>query len=208
MSISTISEAITVELAISLGLTELSVDDKSKVIIEVLEEPKKGFLGMIGNKNAKVKLTLKPDSSKDAVNFLKEVTLCMGIICEIKCNEDDKNLNIEISGDDVHKLIGKRGYTLDSLQYLTNLAVNKGEGNYKNVIIDIENYRERRKEALEKLANNISKKVLRTGKPVTLEPMSAYERRIIHVALQNNKKVNTTSEGKEPYRYVVISIAE
>ncbi len=207
MSVSTISEAMTIELAISLGLTELSVSDESKVTIEVLEEPKKGFLGMIGNKNAKVKLTLKPDSTKDALNFLKEVTLCMGIICEIKCTEEDKNINIEISGDEVHKLIGKRGYTLDSLQYLTNLAVNKGEGNYKNVIIDIENYRERRKEALEKLANNISKKALRTGKPVTLEPMSAYERRIIHVALQNNKKVNTTSEGKEPYRYVVISLA-
>ncbi len=207
MSISTISEAMTIELAISLGLTELSVDDKNKVTIEVLEEPKKGFLGMIGNKNARVKLTLKPDSTKDAVNFLKEVTLCMGMICDIESKEVDKNIYIEIKGEQAHKLIGKRGYTLDSLQYLTNLAVNKGEGNYKNIIIDIEDYRQRRKETLEKLANNISKKVLRTGKPVTLEPMSAYERRIIHMALQNNSSVKTTSEGKEPYRYVVISLS-
>ncbi len=207
MSRSIIQEAMTVELAISLGLTELSVADESKVTIEVLEEPKKGLFGMIGNKNAKVKLTLKPDSSKDAINFLKEITLCLNMICEIECKEEDKNLYIEIKGDDVHKLIGKRGYTLDSLQYLTNLAVNKGEGNYKNVIIDIENYRERRKEAVETLANNIAKKVLRTGKAVTLEPMSAYERRIIHVTLQDNPKIKTSSAGKEPYRYVVVSLA-
>ncbi len=207
MSRSIIQEAMTVELAISLGLTELSVSDESKVTIEVLEEPKKGLFGMIGNKNAKVKLTLKPDSSKDAINFLKEITLCLNMICEIECKEEEKNLYIEIKGDDVHKLIGKRGYTLDSLQYLTNLAVNKGEGNYKNVIIDIENYRERRREAVETLANNIAKKVLRTGKSVTLEPMSAYERRIIHVTLQDNPKIKTSSAGKEPYRYVVVSLA-
>ncbi len=207
MSRSIIQEAMTVELAISLGLTELSIADQNKVTIEVLEEPKKGLFGMIGNKNAKVKLTLKPDSSKDAINFLKEVTLCLNMICEIECREEDKNLYIEIKGEDVHKLIGKRGYTLDSLQYLTNLAVNKGEGNYKNVVIDIENYRERRKEAVETLANNIAKKVLRTGKSVTLEPMSAYERRIIHVTLQDNPKIKTSSAGKEPYRYVVVSLA-
>ncbi len=204
---SIIQEAMSVELAISLGLTELSVSDVSKVDVEVLEEPKKGFLGVIGNKNARVKLTLKPDNARTVVNFLKEITLAMGIICEIEVKEEDKNLFIEINGADSHKLIGKRGYTLDSLQYLTNLAVNKGEGNYVNVIIDIENYRERRKEVLENLANNIGKKVLRTGKPVTLEPMSSYERRIIHVALQDNKKLKTSSAGKEPYRYVVISLA-
>ncbi len=204
---SIIQEAMSVELAISLGLTELSVDDESRVTIEVLEEPKKGFLGVIGNKNAKVRLTLKPDNKKDAVTFLKEVTLAMDMICEIECVEENKNLYIEIKGEDVHKLIGKRGYTLDSLQYLTNLAVNKGEGNYINVIIDIENYRQRRKEALENLANNLGKKVLRTKKSVTLEPMSAYERRIIHVTLQNNDQLKTTSEGKEPFRHVVISLA-
>ncbi len=206
MQRSIIQEAITVELAISLGLTELSVADQSKVDIEVLEEPKKGFLGVIGNKNAKVRLTLKPDSQKEAINFLKEITLAMGMICDIECVQEDKNLYIEIKGEDVHKLIGKRGVTLDSLQYLTNLAINKGEGNYKNVIIDIENYRQKRKKALETLATNIGKKVVRTGKPVTLEPMGAYERRIIHVTLQNNSKVRTTSEGKDPFRHVVISL--
>lgn len=207
MSKSIVQEAMSVELAISLGLTALSVSDVSKVDVEVLEEPKKGFLGVIGNKNAKVKLTLKPDNIKSTVNFLKEVTLAMDMICDIECKEQDKNLYIEIKGDNAHKLIGKRGYTLDSLQYLTNLAVNKGEGNYVNIIIDIENYRQRRKEALETLAVNIGKKVIRTGKPVTLEPMSAYERRIIHVALQNDAKLKTSSDGKEPYRYVVISLA-
>ncbi len=206
MSKSIIQEAISVEIAISLGLTELSVSDRSKVDIEVLEEPKKGFLGVIGNKLAKVKLTLKPDNEKDAVSFLKEVTLAMGMICEIESKDEDKTIYIEIKGDDVHKLIGKRGATLESLQYLTNLAVNKGESTYKNIIIDIENYRERRREALENLANNLSKKVLRTNKPVTLEPMSAYERRIIHMTLQNHPKVKTSSEGREPNRYVVIEL--
>lgn len=207
MSKSIIQEAMSVELAISLGLTELSIYDESKVDIEVLEEPKKGLFGVIGNKNAKVKLTVKQDSSRDAINFLKEVTIAMGLICEIDCKEDDRNLFIEVKGADVHKLIGKRGVTLDSLQYLTNLTVNKGEGNYKNVILDIENYRQRRAEALDTLANNIAKKVIRTNKSVILEPMSAYERRIIHVALQNNSKVKTTSEGKEPNRYVVVSLS-
>lgn len=207
MSKSIIQEAITVDLAISLGMTELDVLDKSQLEIEVLEEPKKGLFGMIGNKNAKVRLTLKPDSKKSAINFLKEVTLAMGMICDIEAEEKDKSLYIEIKGDDVYKLIGKRGYTLDSLQYLTNLAVNKGEGNFVNIILDVENYRQRRKEALEQLAENLGKKALRTKKPVVLEPMSAYERRIIHVALQDNKELKTSSEGKEPYRYVVISIA-
>lgn len=207
MSKSIIQEAITVDLAISLGMTELDVLDKSQLEIEVLEEPKKGLFGMIGNKNAKVRLTLKPDSKKSAINFLKEVTLAMGMICDIVVEEKDKSLYIEIKGDDVYKLIGKRGYTLDSLQYLTNLAVNKGEGNFVNIILDVENYRQRRKEALEQLAENLGKKALRTKKPVVLEPMSAYERRIIHVALQDNKELKTSSEGKEPYRYVVISIA-
>ncbi len=204
MSKSIIQEAISVEIAISLGLTELSVSDRSKVDIEVLEEPKKGLFGVIGNKLAKVKLTLKPDNARDAVNFLKEITLAMGMICEIESKEEDKNIYIEIKGSDVHKLIGKRGATLESLQYITNLAVNKGENSYRNVIIDIENYRERRREALENLANNLGKKVIRTRKSVTLEPMSAYERRIIHVTLQNNPNVKTSSDGREPNRFVVI----
>lgn len=206
MAKSIIQEAMNVELAISLGLTELSVDDISKVNVEILEEPKKGFLGVIGNKNAKVKLTLKPDNKRAAVNFLKEVTLAMDMVCDIVCEERDKTLYIEIKGDDVYKLIGKRGYTLDSLQYLTNLAVNKGDGNFVNIVLDVENYRQRRKEALENLAENLGKKAIRTKKSVTLEPMSAYERRIIHLALQDSDTLKTSSEGKEPYRYVVISL--
>lgn len=207
MSKSIVSEAMSVEIAISLGLTELSISDRNKVDIEVLEEPKKGLFGVIGNKLARVKITIKPDSGRDAVNFLKEITLAMDMLCEIECKEEDKNIYIEIKGNDVHKLIGKRGATLESLQYLTNLAVNKGENTYKNVILDIENYRERRREALVILANNLGKKVIRTKKPVILEPMTAYERRIIHVTLQNNDKVKTTSEGTEPNRYVVISLS-
>lgn len=207
MSSSIIQEAINVELAISLGLTELSVDDISRVDVEVLEEPKKGLFGLIGAKKAKVKITVKPDNAKDAVNFLKEVTLSMGMVCDIEYKENNKNILIDIRGEEAHKLIGKRGVTLESLQYLTNLAVNKGDSNYVNIIIDIENYRERRRKSLETLATNIGKKVIRTKEEVRLEPMSAYERRIIHLALQDNKKVKTSSAGKEPFRYVVISLA-
>lgn len=207
MSRSIIKEATDVELAISLGLKELSIDDINKVDIEILEQPKKGLLGIFGNKDARVRLTAKPDNLKNTVSFLKEVTLAMGMICDIECKEDTKSIQVEIKGDEAYKLIGKRGVTLEALQYLTNLSVNKGNGNYINIIIDIENYRERRKEALITLANNIGKKVIRTKKTVTLEPMSSYERRIIHVTLQENQKVKTYSEGKDPYRHVVIALA-
>ncbi len=199
-----IKEGKTVELAIENCMKDLGVTSRDDVKIEIIDEGAKGFLGF-GSKMAKVSVALKPDNKKNAINFLKEVTLAIGIICEITAEQKDKNIHIEIKGENVASLIGKRGYTLDSLQYLTNLAVNKGEGTYSNVIIDIENYRERRKETLENLGKNLGKKALRTKKPVVLEPMSAYERRIIHMCLQNDSRLKTTSEGKEPYRYVVIT---
>ncbi len=198
-----IKEGKTLELAIESGMNELGAVSKDEVKIEIIDEGSKGFLGF-GSRMAKVSVSLKPDSKKNAISFLKEVTLAMGLICDITAEQKDKNIHIEIKGDNVASLIGKRGYTLDSLQYLTNLAINKGEGAYSNVIIDIENYRERRRETLENLGKNLGKKALRTRKPVVLEPMSAYERRIIHMCLQNDARLKTSSEGKEPYRYVVI----
>ena len=124
----------------------------------------------------------------------------------MKYNADDNEMNIDLSGDDMGVLIGKRGQTLDSLQYLVSLVVNKGNEDYIRVKVDTENYRERRKSTLENLAKNMAYKVKRTRRPLHLEPMNPYERRIIHSALQNDKFVTTHSEGEEPYRHVVITL--
>ena len=123
-------------------------------------------------------------------------------------NMDEKVMNIDLSGDDMGVLIGKRGQTLDSLQYLVSLVVNKDGEEYVRVKVDTENYRQRRKDTLENLAKNISFKVKRTGRTVTLEPMNPYERRVIHSALQNDKFVETHSEGEEPFRRVVVALKE
>lgn len=139
--------------------------------------------------------------------FLADVFAAMNLNVEIntKYNDSLKNLDVDLSGDEMGVLIGKRGQTLDSLQYLISLVVNKGTGEYIRVKVDTENYRQRRKETLENLAKNISYKVKRTRRPVSLEPMNPYERRIIHSALQNDKYVTTHSEGEEPFRRVVVT---
>ena len=121
-------------------------------------------------------------------------------------NKEEQELSLNLEGDDMGILIGKRGQTLDSLQYLVSLIVNKGTEGYLRVKLDTENYRERRKETLETLAKNIAYKVKRTKRPVSLEPMNPYERMIIHAALQNDKYVTTRSEGEEPFRHVVIAL--
>ena len=140
--------------------------------------------------------------------FLDDVFKAMKMSVDSKISFDEKNstLNIDIEGDDMGILIGKRGQTLDSLQYLISLIVNKGNGNYIRVKVDTENYRARRQKTLENLAKNLSFKVKRTKRPVSLEPMNPYERRIIHSALQNDRYVTTHSEGEEPYRRVVITL--
>ncbi len=139
--------------------------------------------------------------------FLLDVFAAMGISVEItaKYDKELKTLEIDLSGDEMGVLIGKRGQTLDSLQYLISLVINKGTTEYIRVKVDTENYRQRRKETLENLAKNISYKVKRTRRPVSLEPMNPYERRIIHSALQNDKYVTTHSEGEEPFRRVVVT---
>ena len=130
----------------------------------------------------------------------------MTVVIDAKYNESEHSLDVELSGDEMGVLIGKRGQTLDSLQYLISLVVNKGTGEYIRVKVDTENYRQRRKETLENLAKNISYKVKRTKRPVSLEPMNPYERRIIHSALQNDRYVTTHSEGEEPFRRVVVTL--
>lgn len=197
----------TVDEAVALALGELGIT-KDEAEIEVIEEGSRGFLGMFGAKDAVVKVKRKFDPERTAKNFLKEMFIAMGLIVNVETKLKDRQLEIKISGDDMGIIIGKRGQTLDAVQYLVNLVVNKGTAPYISVTLDTENYRERRKETLETLAFNLAKKVKHTGKNVVLEPMNPYERRIIHSALQNDRYVTTYSEGDEPYRNVVITLKE
>lgn len=173
----------------------------------VVEEGSSGFLG-IGSKPAIIKARVKGTIADKAKDFLNEVFSAMNmvVVIDVKYNEDNRNMNIELSGDEMGVLIGKRGQTLDSLQYLVSLVVNKDSEEYVRVKVDTEDYRERRKETLENLAKNIAYKVKRTKRSVSLEPMNPYERRIIHSALQNDKYVTTHSEGEEPFRRVVVTL--
>mgnify|MGYP002537190667 CR=1 FL=1 len=146
------------------------------------------------------------EAKRRAVDFLKEMLRVIEMNVEIRAEFAEDTLSVEIEGEDMGLLIGKRGQTLDSLQYLTSLVVNKGKASYVRVKLDTEDYRRRRKETLENLARGIAYKVKKTRKPVVLEPMNPYERRIIHSALQGNKFVETVSEGEEPYRHVVVKL--
>ncbi|NMA82646.1 MAG: protein jag [Epulopiscium sp.] len=193
----TVDEAIT-EALIELGATRDDVE------IEVVDEGSKGFLGLFGTKIAKVRVSKKITAEAIAKQFLSEVFDAMQIEVIIDTQLQSDGLDINLQGDQMGILIGKRGQTLDALQYLVSLVVNKSEEGYVRVRLDAENYRERRKETLENLANNLAKKVRNTRKRVVLEPMNPYERRIIHSTLQGNPYVKTQSEGEEPYRKVVI----
>lgn len=194
----TLEDAVT-EAKISLEATSENLE------YEVIEKGSTGFLG-IGSKPAKIRARKLLNARERAEEFLTKVFEAMQISVHVNIveNTDEKIMNIDLSGEDMGVLIGKRGQTLDSLQYLVSLVVNKNVDNYIRVKVDTENYRQRRKETLENLARNISYKVKRTKRPVSLEPMNPYERRIIHSALQNDKYVTTHSEGDEPYRHVVV----
>lgn len=197
-----------VDDALTNATVELGVTS-DQIKYEVVEEGSNGFLG-IGSKDAIIKVVISSNENPEAVakNFLNEVFEAMQLEVDvtIKFNEVDNTLDIDLAGPEMGVLIGKRGQTLDSLQYLTNLAVNRSADSYTRVKIDTEDYRRRRKETLENLAKNMANKVKRTRKPVHLEAMNPYERRIIHSALQNNQYVTTHSEGEEPCRYVVITL--
>ena len=200
VSAKNVDDAIT-EASIQLGTTSDNIE------YEVVEKGSTGFLG-IGSKNAVIKARKKFSLEGNVRNFLDAVFAAMNMEVEvlIKIDEEEHSIDVELKGDDMGILIGKRGQTLDSLQYLTNLAVNKHSENYYKVKIDTEDYRKRRKETLENLAKNIAYKVKRTKRPVSLEPMNPFERRIIHSALQNDRYVTTHSEGDEPYRHVVVTL--
>lgn len=200
VSAKTVSDAIT-EACQKLLVTSEKLD------YIVVEEGSSGFLG-IGAKPAIIKARVKSSIKDKAKDFLDSVFEAMNLVVaiDIKYDELDNYMDIDLSGDEMGVLIGKRGQTLDSLQYLVSLVVNKESENYIRVKVDTENYRQRRKETLENLAKNIAYKVKRTKRSVSLEPMNPYERRIIHSTLQNDKYVTTHSEGEEPFRRVVVNL--
>lgn len=196
----------TIDEAKEHALNELGTQE-DKVKIEVIDEGKKGILNFIGRRLAKIKVTVNKDYSEEARKFLKSILDNMKIEAEINIKESNNKINIELKGSSMGILIGYRGETLDSIQYLVNLVVNKGQdGEYKRVILDAENYRDKREETLKRLAVRMSHRVEKTGKLMRLEPMNPYERRIIHSALQTDNYVKTYSEGDEPRRYVVIDL--
>ena len=200
VSAKTVDDAIT-EASIKLGTTS------DKIEVEVIEKGSTGFLG-IKSKPAIIKARKKNDTVDNIREFLENVfsAMNMEVTIDIKKAEDDKVYEVELSGKEMGLLIGKRGQTLDSLQYLTNLAVNKHSYGYIKVKLDTEDYRQRRKDTLENLAKNIAYKVKRTKRPVSLEPMNPFERRVIHSALQGDRYVETHSEGEEPFRHVVVTL--
>ncbi len=195
--------AKSVEEAKELALKELGLTE-DEVEFATVEEGTKGFLGL-GSKEAVIEVTVKNADSYKAKAFLMQIFDDMNLEVDISAVSDGDELNIELSGANMGIIIGKRGDTLDSLQYLTSLVVNHNRDEYCKVTIDTENYREKRYNALISLAGRLADKVVRTGKKYTLEPMNPYERRIIHATLQANNDVTTFSVGEDPYRKVVIA---
>jgi spoIIIJ-associated protein len=195
-----------IDEALEKALKELKLT-KDKVEVQVLEEGSKGLFNLIGVKPVKIKVSVIKDYSYDAKTFLRKVLDSMGIEAEIAIKDENEVMKIILSGPDMGILIGYRGETLDSLQYLVSLVVNKGhDNNYKRIILDTENYRLKREETLKRLAEKMADRVKKSGKYIKLEPMNPYERRIIHSALQTNPYIETYSEGDEPYRRVVVDL--
>ncbi len=186
------------------AIIKARVKEESKEVIEPVKLSETPIIASVKAAAAEIEDVDVEGVSK---KFLTDVFAAMDLTVKIstKYNDSLRSLEVELSGDEMGVLIGKRGQTLDSLQYLISLVINKGTTEYIKVKVDTENYRQRRKETLENLAKNISYKVKRTRRPVSLEPMNPYERRIIHSALQNDRYVTTHSEGDEPFRRVVVT---
>ena len=195
----------TIDEAVNEALAELNTT-KENVEIEVINEGKRGILGL-GAEDAVVRVKMEVTPLQKAEKYLKDVMKSFGIDVQLSGYYEDESVRVEIVGDseEVGKVIGRRGDTLDALQYLTSLVVNKGEENYIRVTIDTENYRGKREETLIKLAKRTAGIVARTRKSITLEPMNPNERRIIHSALQEYRNVTTYSTGKDPHRCIVIT---
>ncbi|MFD1707836.1 RNA-binding cell elongation regulator Jag/EloR [Siminovitchia sediminis] len=194
----------TVEEAVQSALAQLEKTE-DQVDIKVVDEGKRGLFGLFGSRPVVVEVSAKPDAIESSKQFLQEIIRNMGIEAQIDIvDHGERNVMFNISGEKLGLLIGKRGQTLNALQYLTQLVANRYSSHYIRVILNPENYRERREETLTRLAERMAAKAKQLGKPVSLEPMPNYERKIIHTALANNERVETVSKGEEPKRFVVI----
>jgi spoIIIJ-associated protein len=202
-------EGRTVDEAITQALEKLQIT-REEADVEIVDEGSKGIFGLIGSKNAVIRLKVKVDPVKIGKEFLEKILDKMPLDASLEVvdvRRDEQQVLYNISSPDLGIIIGHRGETLDALQYLTSLAINKLTDSYYRVLLDAEGYRERREHTLERLANKLAKKALTTGHKVMLEPMPPHERRIIHITLRNDNRVNTYSEGKEPFRRVMIVAA-
>jgi len=195
----------TVEEAVKKGLQQWNVTE-SRVKITVLEQANKGLFGIFGAKEARVELELIPDPIEEAERFLQEVLATMDLKVQVERKEDREATYLMVSGGDLGILIGRRGQTLDSLQYLVNIVANRYSDKHIRIILDAENFRERRRKTLEELSSRLALRVIRTKKDVVLEPMSPADRKIIHSQLQDHPSVRTYSKGDEPNRRVVIAL--
>ncbi|MEC5425060.1 RNA-binding cell elongation regulator Jag/EloR [Virgibacillus sp. C22-A2] len=193
----------TVEEAVLSALEQLNTT-RDQVEVDIIDEGKKGLLGIFGSKRAFVKVKLAKNQIQETENFIKEVTKHMNVDVEVTTTVEDNHVTYEVKGDNIALLIGKRGQTLNALQYLVHLALNKDVKQFYSVTLDAEGYRGRRKDTLESLALKMADKATRLNKKVALEPMPAFERKIIHSALQAKKEVSTYSDGVEPHRHIVI----
>jgi spoIIIJ-associated protein len=193
-----------VEEAIKNGLAQLGVK-QDRVNVTVLEQPSKGLFGLIGARDAKVELTLQPDGIEEAITFLREVSAAMELTVNVERVDESDVVKLNVTGADLGILIGRRGQTLDSLQYLTNIVANRHSSRHLRIVLDAEQFRERRKQTLEALSDRMATKVIRSRKEIMLEPMTSQERKIIHAWLQSNPDVRTYSQGDEPNRRIVIA---
>ncbi|MFZ7133502.1 MAG: RNA-binding cell elongation regulator Jag/EloR [Eubacteriales bacterium] len=200
-----VAKGKTVEEAIQNAIEELKTT-RDKVETKVLELPTNGLMGLFGSKNAKVEVTLNVNHCTIAKDFISDILRTMDMEAKITTKLMDGVLTVLLEGKDMGILIGRRGQTLDSLQYLTSLVVNRQAEEYIRVIMDTENYRSKRESTLKDLAEKLAYKVQKIRRKIELEPMNPYERRIIHSTLQKNNRVVTYSEGEEPFRRVVIDI--
>lgn len=195
----------TLEEAVQAALEQLNTS-RDQVEVEVIDAGKKGFLGLFGSR-AVVKVKQIKDNIKETESFIKNVTKNMGVTVEVNTTITENHVTYELSGEKIALLIGKRGQTLNALQYLVYLVLNKDGKQFYTVTLDAEGYRQRRKETLEALAVRMAEKANHLNKQVALEPMPAFERKIIHSALQGNNAITTFSDGKEPHRHIVIKPA-
>lgn len=196
----------TVEDAIEAGLQELQVS-RERVEVAIVEQPSKGLFGLLGSKEAKVELTVKPDAVDEAIKFLHEIAEAMKMSIHVERHSSEDNTVLQLtSDDDIGILIGRRGQTLDALQYLVNISSNRVSEGHVRIVLDAENFRERRRKTLEELASRLADKALRTRRDVVLEPMPSHERKIIHTYLQDHPNVRSFSKGEDPNRRIVIGL--